>query len=295
VVEPVAVEPEALIEDRRQSPAVPDVIATDGEAVPAPRTCVLVIDDDPLQRDLMQRYLRKEGFTVCTASGGAQGLRLARQLLPAAITLDVMMPDVDGWTVLSALKADVQLSEIPVIMLTMVDDPERGFTLGASEYATKPVNRRRLSQILKKYTCQRPPCPVLVIDDEASSRSLLRAVLEKEGWVVSEAANGIEALECMKRERPRLICLDLMMPEMDGFAFAAEVRRHEEWRSIPIVVVTSSDLSNDDRRRLNGNVEKILRKDGDSRETLLEQVRDLLADSKAPRVHRPHPVEGVPA
>jgi len=280
----IVVEPVELIEDRRQAPtAVPDIPITDGEPAPAVRTCVLVIDDDPLQRDLMQRYLRKEGFSVCTASGGAQGLRLARQLLPAAITLDVMMPEMDGWGVLSELKADALLSEIPVIMLTMVDDPERGFTMGASEYVTKPVNRRRLSQILKKYTCLRPPCPVLVIDDEPSSRSLLRAMLEKEGWVVSEAGNGLEALESMARERPRLICLDLMMPEMDGFAFAAEVRRHAEWRSIPIVVITSQDLTADDRRRLNGNVEKILRKDGDSRATLLEQVRDLLADSKAPR------------
>jgi signal transduction histidine kinase/DNA-binding response OmpR family regulator len=288
VIETVAVEPESLIEDRRLTPAVPDIIATDGEAVPAARTCVLVIDDDPLQRDLMQRYLRKEGFTVCAASGGAQGLRLARHLLPAAITLDVMMPDMDGWSVLSELKADAILCDIPVIMLTMVDDPERGFTLGASEYVTKPVNRRRLSQILKKYTCRKPPCPVLVIDDEVSSRSLMRAMLEKEGWLVSEAGNGIEALESMQRERPRLICLDLMMPEMDGFAFADEVRRHPEWRSIPIVVITSQDLTNDDRRRLNGNVEKILRKDGDSREVLLEQVRDLLADSKATRAPRPH-------
>ena len=295
VIEAAAVEPESLIEDRRLAPAVPDIIATDGEAVPAARTCVLVIDDDPMQRDLMQRYLRKEGFTVCAASGGAQGLRLARQLLPAAITLDVMMPDMDGWSVLSELKADTVLSEIPVIMLTMVDDPERGFTLGASEYITKPVNRRRLSQILKKYTCPKPPCPVLVIDDEASSRSLMRAMLEKEGWVVTEAGNGIEALECMTRERPRLICLDLMMPEMDGFAFAAEVRRHSEWRPIPIVVVTSQDLTTEDRRRLNGNVEKILRKDGDSRATLLEQVRDLLADTKAPRGHRQPALEGVPA
>jgi CheY-like chemotaxis protein/anti-sigma regulatory factor (Ser/Thr protein kinase) len=295
VFEPAVPEGDALIEDRRQTPAVPDIISTDGEPVPAPRTCVLVIDDDPMQRDLMQRYLRKEGFTVCTASGGAQGLRLARQLLPAAITLDVMMPDVDGWSVLSALKADPLLNDIPVVMLTMVDDPERGFTLGASEYVTKPVNRRRLSQILKKCTCLRPPCPVLVIDDEAMSRSLIRSILEKEGWIVSEASNGIEALESMKRERPQLICLDLMMPEMDGFAFAAEVRNHPEWRSIPIVVVTSQELTNDDRRRLNGNVEKILRKDGDSRDSLLEQVRDLLARSKAPRAARKIVHEGLPS
>jgi signal transduction histidine kinase/DNA-binding response OmpR family regulator len=251
---------------------------------PALRTCVLVIDDDPLQRDLMQRYLAKEGYTVRTASGGAQGLQLARTLLPAAITLDVMMPDMDGWSVLSTLKSEAALRDIPVIMLTMVDDPVRGFTLGASDYATKPVNRRKLSKILQKYTCPHPPCPVLVIDDDPSARALTRAMLEKEGWTVSEAANGIEALESMERERPRLIFLDLLMPEMDGFAFAAEVGRRPEWRSIPIVVVTSLDLTSEDRRRLSGHVETILRKHGDSRESLLAQVRDLLAGSKASRV-----------
>jgi len=273
----------APFEERRDTSQIPADVTGDVEPLPAIRTAVLVIDDDPLQRDLMQRYLRKEGFTVCTASGGAQGLRLARQLLPAAITLDVMMPDIDGWGVLTALKGDVTLCDIPVIMLTMVDDPDRGFTLGASEYATKPVNRRHLSRILKKYTCLKPPCPVLVIDDEETSRQLTRAILEKEGRVVSEAANGIEALRIMERERPSLIFLDLMMPEMDGFAFAAEVRRHPEWRSIPIVVITAQDLTSEDRKRLNGNVEKILRKDGDSRESLLEQVRDLLAVSNAAR------------
>ena len=258
---------------------------------PAPGTCVLVIDDDPLQRDLMQRFLNREGYTVRTASGGEQGLILARTLLPAAITLDVMMPDMDGWSVLSALKSDPALSAIPVIMLTMVDDPVRGFTLGASDYATKPVNRHKLSMILQKYICLHPPCPVLVIDDDPSARALTRAMLQKEGWAVTEAANGIEALRSMERERPSLIFLDLMMPEMDGFAFAAEVGRRPEWRSIPIVVVTSLDLSSEDRRRLNGNVETILRKHGDSRETLLAQVRDLLADSRAARVPVEQPVE----
>jgi CheY-like chemotaxis protein len=221
---------------------------------------------------------------------------MARQLLPAAITLDVMMPDMDGWAVLAALKGDAMLCDIPIVMVTMVDDAERGFTLGASEYATKPVNRRRLSQILKKHTCLQPPCPVLVIDDDPMSRDLTRAMLEKEGWVVSEAGNGIEALRSMEQQRPRLIFLDLMMPEMDGFAFAAEVRRHPEWRSIPIVVVTAQELTNDDRKRLNGNVEKILRKDSDSRESLLEQVRDLLADSSAlrgPRERSEAPAPGA--
>ena len=271
-------------EDRRTSSLATNSDAANTiEPLPAIRTCVLVVDDDPMQRHLMQRYLRKEGFIVQTAKGGAEGLQLARQLLPAAITLDVMMPDMDGWSVLSTLKEDETLRDIPVIMLTMVDDAARGFTLGASDYATKPVNRRRLSQILKKYMCLRPPCPVLVVDDEPAMRSLTRAILEKEGWAVSEASNGIVALEVMKRQRPSLIFLDLAMPEMDGFAFAAEVRRHPEWRSIPIVVLSAQDLTNEDRKRLNGNVETIIRKHGDSRESILERVRDLLADSKAPR------------
>jgi signal transduction histidine kinase/DNA-binding response OmpR family regulator len=281
ITETVAESPLPLPPDDRRVAAGPDL-----EPLPDVGTCVLVIDDDPLQRDLMQRYLQKEGFTVRTATGGAQGLRLARMLRPAAITLDVMMPDMDGWSVLSALKGDAALRDVPVIMLTMVDDPVRGFTLGASDYATKPVNRKRLSRILKKYTCIRPPCPVLVIDDDSLTRSLTRTILEKEGWAVSEAANGVEALRAMEKTRPSLIFLDLLMPEMDGFTFAAEVRARPEWRSIPIVVVTAQDLTSEDRRRLTGHVETILRKHGDSRETLLEQVRDLLAGSNVARVPR---------
>ncbi|HLK14241.1 MAG TPA: response regulator, partial [Fimbriimonadaceae bacterium] len=240
--------------------------------------CVLVIDDDPVQRDLMQRFLGNEGFGVHTAAGGEAGLRLARQLRPAAITLDVMMPDMDGWTVLSALKADHALRDIPVIMLTMVDDPERGFTLGAAEYATKPVNRQRLSQILKKYACPNPPCPVLLIEDDPASRAITRNILEREGWKVSEAENGRVALGCMERERPMLIVLDLMTPEMDGIEFVEQVRRHPEWRPIPIVVVTSTDLTQEERKRLNGSVETILHRQGSTRAALLSQVRDLVAN-----------------
>ncbi|HXI11153.1 MAG TPA: response regulator [Thermoanaerobaculia bacterium] len=271
------------IESQAPSDVSDVALPEQNQPLPPVRTCVLVIDDDSLQRDLMQRYLLKEGYVVRTASGGAEGLRLARQLLPAAITLDVMMPEMDGWTVLTALKGDLTLRDIPVIMVTMVDDPERGFTLGAADYATKPVSRKRLSVILKKYTCLRPPCPVLVIDDDAATRTATRAMMEKEGWAVSEASNGVEGLKHMEKERPSLIFLDLMMPEMDGFEFAAEVRRHPEWRSIPIVVVTAQDLSNDDRRRLSGHVESIVRKRGDSRDSLLAQVRDLLEGSSAAR------------
>jgi signal transduction histidine kinase/DNA-binding response OmpR family regulator len=265
------------------APTAQDGADADAASAFAGVGCVLVIDDDPVQRDLVQRFLGKEGFVVRAAASGREGLRLARQIHPVAITLDVMMPEMDGWSVLRALKADAALRDIPVVMLTMVDDPERGFALGAADYATKPVNRQRLSRILRKHTCPHPPCPVLLVDDDAAARALTRKVLEKEGWKVCEAENGLRALECLERERPHLILLDLMMPVMDGFEFAEQVRQHDEWRSIPIVVLSSRDLSAADRLRLNGHVESVLKKEGGSRQGLLLQVRDLLDEWVAPR------------
>jgi CheY-like chemotaxis protein len=202
---------------------------------------------------------------------------------PAAITLDVMMPGMDGWSVLTALKAEPALRHIPVVMLTMVDDPNRGFSLGAAEFATKPVDRRRLSRLLKKYTCTDGPCAVLVVDNDEATRALMKGMLEAEGWKVTEAANGREALEVMEEARPRLILLDLMMPEMDGFEFTEEVRSRPEWRGVPIVVVTSHDLSNGERQRLNGYVQTIVQKVGDEPQGLLHRVRDLLGDNGAQR------------
>jgi len=254
-----------------------------GEGVEAGASCVLVIDDDAVQRDLMQRFLSREGYRVLVAAGGEEGLRLAREMQPVAITLDVMMPGMDGWAVLTALKADPTLCDIPVVMLTMVDDPNRGFTLGAAEYATKPVNRGRLSRLLRKYTCAGESCAVLVVDNDVAARGLMRAMLEAEGWNVSEAANGREALDAMERALPRLILLDLMMPVMDGFEFTERVRRHPEWREVPIVVVTSHDLSRDERQRLNGYVNTVVQKAGDLPEALLHRVRDLLGDSGTQR------------
>ncbi len=247
-----------------------------GDLLPHDASCVLVIDDDPVQRDLMQRFLGREGFRVLVAEGGEEGLRLAREMQPVAITLDVMMPGMDGWTVLAALKADPSVRSIPVVMLTMVDDPNRGFTLGAAEFATKPVNRGRLSRLLRKYSSADFPGGVLVVDHDDAARALLRTMLEAEGWLVREAENGRVALERMEEERPRLILLDLMMPEMDGFEFTEQVRLHPELRTVPIVVVTSHDLSREERQRLNGYVETIVQKAGDAPDALLHRVRELL-------------------
>jgi len=248
------------------------------EPLPPSTNCVLVIDDDPAQRNLLHRFLSKDGFNVRTASGGEVGLRLAKQLRPIAITLDVMMPEMDGWTVLSELKADPVLCNIPVIMLTMVDDPDRGFTLGATEYATKPVDRQYLLKILRKYIAPNVPCPVLLVEDDDATREITRKILEKEGLKVSEAINGQLALESVRNELPCLILLDLMMPEMDGFQFIERMRSDPNWRTIPIVVLTAKDLDDEDRLRLNGSVETILLKTSYTRDELLRQVRELLAD-----------------
>jgi GAF domain-containing protein/DNA-binding response OmpR family regulator len=241
---------------------------------------VLVIDDEPAVRDLMQRALGREGFRVVTAAGGEEGLRLARELRPEAITLDVLMPGLDGWAVLSALKADPALADIPVIMLTIMDDKNLGYALGAADYLTKPIDRERLSAVLKRY---RRDLPILVVDDDPALRELVRRLLEREGYAVQEAENGRAALARLREAPPGLIVLDLMMPEMDGFDFVTAVRADEAWRAIPIIVVTAKDLTPDDRQRLNGYVEAILQKGASSRDALLAEVRAMVAACVARR------------
>jgi signal transduction histidine kinase/DNA-binding response OmpR family regulator len=237
---------------------------------------VLVIDDDAAVRDLMSRFLGKEGFHVVTAAGGEEGLRRARELSPDVITLDVLMPGMDGWSVLAALKADAALAEVPVVMLTMLDDRNLGYALGAADYLTKPIDRDRLATVLARY---RRDLPVLVVDDDADFRELARRILEREGYTVIEAENGRAALDRLRDTTPGAILLDLMMPEMDGFDFVEAVRTNSAWRSLPVVVITAKDLSSEDHERLNGYVARVLQKGALSRETLLGEVRDLVTAS----------------
>ncbi|MCB0169313.1 MAG: response regulator [Anaerolineae bacterium] len=242
------------------------------------KNTVLVIDDDPATQDLLRRYLSKEGFQVYTTTNGEEGLDLAKMLKPVAITLDVLMPGMDGWTVLTRLKADSDLADIPVIVLTIINDKNLGYTLGASDYLTKPIQRKRLIALLKKYRASRMPA-CLVVEDETPMRDMMRRTLQKEGWQIIEAVNGLEALQRLSETRPDLILLDLMMPEMDGFQFVAELRQNEAWRTIPVVVVTALDLTRADRAKLVGYVKHILQKGAYSREELLNEVRNLITES----------------
>jgi CheY-like chemotaxis protein len=237
---------------------------------------VLVIDDDPAVRDLLSRFLTREGFRVVAAADGEEGIRQARALHPAAITLDVMMPDIDGWTVLAALKGDPELAGIPVILLTIVDEKQRGYTLGATDYMVKPVDRERLATLLRTL-CGRDTGRLLLVEDDDASRATVRAAVEREGWTVDEAANGRVALERVQQSKPDAILLDLMMPEMDGFEFLTRLRDRSEWRDIPVIVVSALDLTEEDRKRLNGEVETVIRKGAHDSDRLLRKVSETLA------------------
>ena len=234
---------------------------------------LLVIDDEAEARELLSLHLQKAGWQIVTASDGITGIKLARELKPAAITLDVLMPDVDGWTVLEELKADPDLEKIPVIMCTIVEDKRRGFALGATDYLVKPIGRDNLLLTLKKY-CRNKPCHLLIIEDDPHTRDMLARTARKAGWSVNEASNGKKGLDCIVNRRPDLVLLDLMMPEVDGFAVVEALQKNAKWRSIPVVVITAKDLTQADHDRLNGHVEAVLEKNHFS----IEELTDLISD-----------------
>jgi CheY-like chemotaxis protein len=230
---------------------------------------VLVVDDDATARELVERHLKRAGFAVVTASGGKEGLRLVQELRPAAVTLDVIMPDLDGWTVLAAIKGDPALASIPVVLMSMVDQKNRGYALGAADYLVKPVDRGKLIETLTGI-CGSAAGRALLVDDDEVVRRVVRQVLQPLGWQVSEAENGQVAIKSLGTTRPDVIILDLMMPKMDGFEFLEELRSREDWQDIPVVVITAKDLMDEDRDRLNGGVERIIQKS--DRDEMLRQL-----------------------
>jgi signal transduction histidine kinase/DNA-binding response OmpR family regulator len=245
---------------------------------PVKGSLILVVDDDQTVCEVMARYLEREGFVVRTATGGREGLQLARELHPAAITLDINMPDLDGWTVLAALKGDPQLADIPVVLVTIEDNRSRGYSLGATEYMTKPIDRERLVRLLQGISSPIAR-KVLLVDDDEIMRESVRRVLEQEKWQVEGASNGRFALQHLTESCPDVIVLDLLMPEMDGFEFLVEMRQRPEWRDIPVLVLTAKDLSAEDHKRLNGYVEQVMRKSASELSELLRELGRMLPRS----------------
>jgi signal transduction histidine kinase/CheY-like chemotaxis protein len=230
---------------------------------------ILIVDDDTTVRELVLRHLERAGFAAVAARGGQEGLRLVRELRPAAVTLDIMMPDLDGWTVLAAIKGDPELAGIPVVLMSIVDQKNRGYALGAADYLVKPVDRAKLVETLRNI-CGATAGRVLLVDDDEMVRRSVRQAVEPTGWTVTEAENGRVAVDSLTAGRPDVIILDLMMPTMDGFEFMDQLRGRPDWQDIPVVVITAKDLTEEDRNRLNGSVERIIQKS--DRDEMLRQL-----------------------
>ena len=243
------------------------------------KNTILVIDDDPTIHNLVERFLNKKGFEVKTAKSGTEGVRLAKELQPQAITLDVMMPGMDGWSVLTALKANPKTSDIPVIMMTMVNDKNLGYALGAAEYIIKPIDRSKLETVLSRFEPISDSESILVVEDDPGIREMLCRQIRKANWQVIEAQNGREALQKLEQYAPKLILSDLMMPEMDGFELVHQLRQHEQWRSIPVIILTAKSITSEDRQKLNGEVNQIFEKGSYNRSELFEELDRLLNDA----------------
>ncbi len=267
-------------QDAEESPAVPDHAADTSKLV-------LVVDDDANQRELLTRFLERQGFTARTAVDGKSGLAMARELKPRAILLDVMMPQMDGWTVLTQLKADPELAMIPVVLVTFVNDAALGETLGAAELIPKPVDWDRLGSVMERF---RGEGDVLVVDDDADTRKRLRTVLERNGWTVVEAENGRDAFAKVEASPPQIIVLDLTMPIMDGFTFLHELRLDPLHRDIPVVVLTARDLSAVEREQLEG-ADRVLTK---GQQSLREVAGEVLALAGQPHGESAAPLAGAP-
>jgi len=236
---------------------------------------VLCVDDDEGVIVLFRRYLSKRGYHIVGLTDSTSVVERVKQLNPFAITLDVMMPGKDGWQVIQELRADPNTSNIPVVMCTIVCEEEYGLSLGASDYLIKPILEEELVAALERLDQKEGRHLVLVVDDQEENRSLLRRMIEgKKGYEVVEAAGGQEAISLVREIHPHVIILDLMMPEVDGFAVLEALKSDKTTRSTPIIVVTAKDLTPKERDILNKGVEALLQKG------LFEQ-QELLADVAA--------------
>lgn len=240
---------------------------------------VLAIDDDPNARELVARFLTREGFLVRTAADGLAGLEMAALVRPDVILLDVTMPRMDGWSVLSALKADADLSRIPVVMLTVIDEHSLGYALGASDYLLKPVEWGQLRKVMDRFRTAENAL-VLAVDDDEDFLARTREILEREGYGVMTASNGHMALEALAEKTPDLILTDLVMPQMDGFAFIRAARARPDTAQTPIIVLTSKDLTREEFRKLRAETDEVIAKKEIELPELAAQIRVIVSPAQ---------------
>jgi signal transduction histidine kinase/CheY-like chemotaxis protein len=248
------------------------------------RPLVLVVEDDPAAAELLTRQLERAGFRTEVARTGTDAIKMATANKPAAITLDILLPDLDGWEVLTRLKREAATSNIPVVVVSVVDNPELGIALGAMDYFVKPVPAKELINRLSRIKFGRKAGEkprILVVDDEAANRDWLKRILEPAGFAVIQARGGREAIELAKSRKPDLVMLDLMMPEVTGFDVVEALRADEATKSTPIMVLTAKNLTEGDIRQLNGHVSTILRRGSTGAADLLGLLRQVVDSSPA--------------
>ncbi len=245
------------------------------------RPLVLVVDDNPQAAEILARHMGAGGFHIKVAHTGPEALKMARDLKPVAITLDILLPEVDGWEVLNRLKADEATRNIPVIVVSVVDNPVLGRALGAFDYFVKPVDGKALLSRLSQYAftnkVKTEPVRVLVVDDEKANLDLLEALLKPAGFAVIRAGGGREGIDLARSQMPNLILLDLMMPDLTGFDVVEALRAEEATRSIPIMVLTAKALTEDDKRALNGQVAAIFQRNSVAGTELIAWLRRIVA------------------
>jgi CheY-like chemotaxis protein len=244
---------------------------------------VLIIDDESAVRDQLKHEMSDLGYAVACAADGIEGIKLANKLRPDAILLDVQMPEMDGWRILSMLKSDSLLGSIPVIMISMENDEYKGIAKETFDYVTKPLKNQQLGRILEKYQIgEKSKNLVMVIEDDSIFRKVIIQVVKQAGWQILPAENGQVALEYLKNKQPALILLDLNMPVMDGFEFLANLKKNDKWRSIPVVVLTARQLTPEEHARLNTFVDTIVNKETYRQDELTLQIHNLIIDSSVP-------------
>ena len=249
------------------------------------RPLILVVEDNPEAAEILARHLEAGGFQMKVARTGTEAIAMARDLLPVAITLDILLPEIDGWEVLKRLKADKLTWNIPVVVVSVIDNPALGRALGALDYFVKPVDRGALLSRLGRYAfttrVKHGEIRVLVVDDEAANLDLLQALLEPEGFKVLRASGGKEGLDVARAQRPQLILLDLMMPGMTGFDVVEALRADDATRSIPVMVLTSKELTTDDKQALNGCVAAIFQRNSVAGSELVAWLRGFVTEGRA--------------
>lgn len=239
------------------------------------RAQILCIDDDPDVLEILRKYLVPEGYSVVTAMSGDEGIQIATKLRPNLITLDIMMPQKDGWQVLRELKQNPATREIPVLIHSMIDNKPLAISLGARDVLPKPVEASQLLAVVKEVNRSKKEI-ILIVDDSEDFCDTLKKMLEDDGFRTRIAYNGREAFDVMKSELPALVLLDLLMPVMDGFQFLRKVQDHEKWKDVPIVILSAKELTQKEQQTLNEQITEYMHKRDFSHEALSKTVKRIL-------------------